>query len=506
MAPVVVRSDAQPARAARRVDRAGVGRPLHALDARHRARREEREQRVVGQRRPERRAQDDPLPVSLGQASRPAPPQLRRRRAEGLAHGRVEAAQAREACRVGDLGHRQRRLLEELAREVRAPRPRDGLRRRAQVLLEEAAQVAARHAEALGERVDPRGVERAVRDEAQPPGDRDRRADGHRRGGRRVRAAPQARPQTLLLRGRGGRVEADVLAARRGRGATRATVDARRVHADDEVPLEAPVAAEHRVEHAVIVERHEDDEFYRRGPRARFLAVFGRGPRMARRFSPPAAQARRARDTRTSRSRSPHRGRAHARERGAHDVPDARDERGRHGRVELLVRLARLHARRPLVRVARDDEVHERRPRQARRASAHALARRLERGAERAHHRARLDLLAAHVVVADDDDAARSSCHLVEVPRQRARGQVLRGSGRRARDAAGASFAEGAWTTAPADAHAAHAIATSTGRRDGRRTCGPLSLSQAHRSVLRPAHFSPRLRFCCAPRTARWHA
>ena len=196
-------------------------RPRRTSMQRRRARPPRREARVRPRRRPARRrgwraargtrgarptraargtGGEGRAPPASPRRAAPASPcgaKLGRRRVEGRADGVVEAAQAREAGGVRDLGHRQRGLLEELAREVGALGERDREGRRPEVLVEEPPQVARGHAEALGERVDARLVQRALVDEAERARHGRRRPERGRRPGRRVRPAAQARPEPL---------------------------------------------------------------------------------------------------------------------------------------------------------------------------------------------------------------------------------------------------------------------------------------------------------------------
>ena len=85
--------------------------------------------------------------VRAGAAAQP-----RRRHAVAAAEGVVEAAQAREAARERHLGHGQRRLGEQLLREQQPARQHELDRRDAQLLVDDAAELARAQLEALGER------------------------------------------------------------------------------------------------------------------------------------------------------------------------------------------------------------------------------------------------------------------------------------------------------------------------------------------------------------------
>ena len=109
------------------------------------------------------------------------PPQLGRRAGVGAADLTVEAAHAAEPRRERHLAERESRFVEELLGEMDAARVRDFDRRRAEMLEEEAAQVARGHAKPSGQRIDAVLVQRAFADQPQRAGDDRGRADPRRR-------------------------------------------------------------------------------------------------------------------------------------------------------------------------------------------------------------------------------------------------------------------------------------------------------------------------------------
>ena len=153
------------------------------LDAGHGARAQELQQALpvvrwpVGQLERERRGQ----PAALGVRPKPS-----RRHPVAGPEQRVEAAHAREPARERDLGHRKRRVGQQALREQQPVRLRVLDRRDAVLGLEDAAQVATRHAHALREMLDPARVEHAVLDQAH--GAAARVAPTHRRSRAPARA------------------------------------------------------------------------------------------------------------------------------------------------------------------------------------------------------------------------------------------------------------------------------------------------------------------------------
>ncbi len=101
---------------------------------------------------------------SLHVPARP-PTQLSRRARVHLAHGVVELAQAGEAGREGDVGERQVGGLDQQPRSLRALRARQRERPRAELDLEQAAQLTRTIRQALRQSVDAVTVDDAVGDE-----------------------------------------------------------------------------------------------------------------------------------------------------------------------------------------------------------------------------------------------------------------------------------------------------------------------------------------------------
>ena len=165
------------------------------------------------------------------------------RPAEQTAEGLVEPAHAAEPRGERDLRHGHARLVDELLREQHAAGLRDRDGGRAQVLLEQPAELATADAQPVGQRVDPRlaAVQAAVGDERQRARDGVRGAPPGREVGRRLRAAAQARTEPRLLRGRGRREEAAVLELGAAGGTDRPAVDAGRGDADVDAAVVALV-------------------------------------------------------------------------------------------------------------------------------------------------------------------------------------------------------------------------------------------------------------------------
>ena len=141
-----------------------------------------------------------------------------------------------------DLRDRQVRFVEQLLREVHAPGQRHLDRRRAEMLQEQPPQVPRGDAEPIGEGIDAVAIERAFADQPQAARHHARRAGPGRRARRRFGPAAQARPEAGGLRGRGGRVVADVFVLRRSRRADRPAINARARDGDEELAVEARIA------------------------------------------------------------------------------------------------------------------------------------------------------------------------------------------------------------------------------------------------------------------------
>jgi hypothetical protein len=223
------------------------------------------EQVVRGQRRAERQPQRErarrggrraaggarSLAVGRGPAA-----QLGGGECEDLAHGLVERADAREAGRGRDLGHRQRRRLDEQARGLRPLRAGQRERPGAELGGEEPVDLARAVAEPRREALDAALVDDAVRDQAHGAGD-DVGADvPFRRAGAGVRAAALAGAEAGPLRGGRRRVEPHVLGLRRHDGAARPAVDAGGQDGGEEPAVEPGVLGLHRADAAFRVLVH----------------------------------------------------------------------------------------------------------------------------------------------------------------------------------------------------------------------------------------------------------
>ena len=125
-------------------DNAAVDAVADLFDARDGARDEEGEQRTPVEGRPIGEAQDE---GSSSRGSDRAAAQLAGRTFIERTEGVIEAADAAEAGSHRDRGHGQTRFVEKLLSEEDAPRLCDGQWRCADVLIEEAAELALSHAE-----------------------------------------------------------------------------------------------------------------------------------------------------------------------------------------------------------------------------------------------------------------------------------------------------------------------------------------------------------------------
>ena len=170
------------------------------------------------------------------------PAQFARRAAEQLPERLVETANAAEACGERHFGHRQMRLVNELFGEQHAPCLRDRDRRGAEMLLEQAPQLALADAEASGQYVDIGLVQRAVLDQAQGARHRVRRAAPSAEIGRGFRPAAQAGTEARFLRGSRSRKKDDVLQQRRARRTDRAAIDSGCLDAAEEAAIKAGIA------------------------------------------------------------------------------------------------------------------------------------------------------------------------------------------------------------------------------------------------------------------------
>ena len=160
-------------------DRSPVGVALDRLDAWDGAGGEVRGQVRPVERAAVREAQEQAAVRDETIRLATAGPQLAGRLAEDLLAGTVELAQAAEPGRERDLGHGQVGVVEEPTREVDPGRARQPVRRHAQLLLEEPAQVAGRDTEPRAEVGLARVIEGAVHDQAYGAADELRSRPGH---------------------------------------------------------------------------------------------------------------------------------------------------------------------------------------------------------------------------------------------------------------------------------------------------------------------------------------
>ena len=179
-----------------------------------------------------------------GQCGDDLPAERARRPAEEVLERLVEAPHAAEPRRQGDLGHRQAGVVDQLLREQHASRLGDRHRRGAEVLHEQASELARADAESLGERIDAGlvAVERAVGDQREAARHRVRRAAPGAEVGCGLGPAAQAGPEARLLGSGGGGVEPAVLEPGGTRRADRPAIDPGRGDAHEEPAVEALVA------------------------------------------------------------------------------------------------------------------------------------------------------------------------------------------------------------------------------------------------------------------------
>jgi hypothetical protein len=235
-------------------DRAPISGVSDLLDARYGARGEEPDDRLPGERGPEREPQDEPF----HRGSRAA--KLGRGSPEGGADRLVESADAAEPRRHRHVGHRELGLVDQHACQLHAPGAGDRERGSAQVRGEEPPELSLADAEAASQLADRVRIEEPLRDQPERPGDGRRAAQplGAARCG--LRATPPARAEPGCLTGRSRCVEADVLALRHRRRTDRAAVDARRHDADEEPSVEAGIAALDRLPARVEIVDHEAED------------------------------------------------------------------------------------------------------------------------------------------------------------------------------------------------------------------------------------------------------
>lgn len=172
-----------------------------------------------------------------------------------LADGVVELPDAGEPGGEGDVRGGQRRGLQQHPGRVRALRPgqceRSGTERGDQVPLHLPLAVA----ESAGQPADALAVDHPVVDQAHRPPDDIRAHVPLGRARDRVRPTAPAGPEAGCLRGRRRGVEPRVLPLRRGGRAARPAVDPGAGHGREEHPVEAGVAAAHRLVAVLVRQR-----------------------------------------------------------------------------------------------------------------------------------------------------------------------------------------------------------------------------------------------------------
>ena len=222
-------------------DDAAVDAVADLFDARYRARDEEGEQRIPVEGRPIGEPQDQGS--SSGGSDRAAA-QLAGRTLVERAEGVIETADAAEARGHGYGQHRQARFVEKLLGEEDAARLRDGQGGCADVLIEEATELAFSHTERGGELLD-RGagaIECTLCNAGHGAADRAGSAAPCGRVRRDLRTAAEAGAEAGVL-GSGGRgKEAAVVAHGRARGADGAAIDAGGGDTGEEAAIEARIA------------------------------------------------------------------------------------------------------------------------------------------------------------------------------------------------------------------------------------------------------------------------
>ena len=259
--------------------------PLHPVD---RASPQEGQHRrpVIGRAVAQPHGDADRGDRAFGQGDDGLAPQGAWRPAIELLEGLVEPADAAEARGERDLGHRQPGVVDQLLGEQHATGLGHGDRRGAEMLLEQAAELASADAQALGQRVDAGlvAVERALGDERKAARHRVRGAAPGAEIRRRLRPAAQAGAEASLLR-RGGRgKEAAVLELGRACRADRAAVDPGRGDADEQAAVEARVTGLERPVAGLGIELFHGPRMPRaRSPRSRFSDMVGPRPATWRR-------------------------------------------------------------------------------------------------------------------------------------------------------------------------------------------------------------------------------
>ena len=260
-------------------DQSAIAVLIHALHARRGAHREEIAQVIPIVGRPIGEGERHLVTGSAQRRPAALAAQLPRRPAIGVAEGIVEPAEAPEPGGERNLRHRQIALIDQPLREMQPARLGDRQRRSADMLQEEPIEVPRANTDTRGELPDTDLIERAFVDEAQRPSHDRGGAEPRRRAWGRLRAATQAWPEARLGRRRRGTEIAHVAPPGGRRGRTDGTaINARRSHGDEELAVEARVAAQprplqhRRIEWQCLLHGYDDTPCRRRG-----LAIFGRG-------------------------------------------------------------------------------------------------------------------------------------------------------------------------------------------------------------------------------------
>ncbi len=199
-------------------------------------------------------------------------PQRRRRTSEHLQKGFVEPADAVETRRQRDLGHRQRRLVDQLLGQQNPSRLRHRDRRRPDMLAKQPPQLARADAQPICKPLDIGLIEAASLDQSE----RARHGVGgtapERKIGRRFRPAAQTWAKARLLRRRRRGIERYVLEFRGARRANRPAVDAGGFDTHEQPAVEAGIAGRNRAVAGGAVHIHHENHH---SLEQACLAVFG---------------------------------------------------------------------------------------------------------------------------------------------------------------------------------------------------------------------------------------
>ncbi len=233
--------------------RAAIGRAIPRLDAGHGSVAQEPEDRLAVERGAVREAQRQ----RAGRGARPAgPAEIGGRRGEHLPDGVVELAHAGKPGGKGDLGDRHRRGLDQRAGRLGALGPSQRQRTGTQLAGQQPIDLTLAVVQPRGKATDPLAIHEPIGDQPHRPSDHVNAYVPLRRPGRRIGAAPLARPVSVLLGGRCGHEELDVVALRGHCRAARPAVDAGGLHRRDEAAIEAAVATLRGAVALFVVEDH----------------------------------------------------------------------------------------------------------------------------------------------------------------------------------------------------------------------------------------------------------